>query len=475
MTSAPHRIPKADRVTVAPLPHSDGASQPQAAWTAAASVYTDGLKSAYATYGCLPKGTRATSLWCVPSAEATALVDARVAKIAAAQDDRAESEQAIYELSQVYGPRVVDFVLADLLRNQFQWGIEAIIEAMGRRRAATPEVVLALADFIGSQSFRSPIRKEATYALLQIGHPAIPILVSAMKNGKSAATRALTVFGDRVHPDLAEALKEGGNESVQADVLEALDEMQVYPKALMPAAISLIAFASHNVRYKAIRYLGHSGTQDTTVLTAILASLNLHRGVLNRTAVEAIGDLGIPSARANEVLRTIIREDKYEAASQALVSLGKIGGRDPESVALVVEVAKGETLEDHQYTAIEALGAMRPVSPEAIAVAIDYLDDQQLADDAERALEKMGQAAVPALLERVGSLWSEAKISQAMKILGRMGSPAKAALPTLRQASRHYLTSAEIRSDANLAIREIEGSLAKAPSVRVDWRSRGLR
>ncbi len=137
-------------------------------------------------------------------------------------------------------------------------------------------------------------------------------------------------------------------------------------------------------------------------------------------------------------------------------------------------------LQDEDYhvrwQALEALGKLGPDSAPAVPALIDALDDEYCRYRAIHVLGQIGSAAAPAVPMLVDRLTvtlanaeyrdRETEVAGIIWTLGRIGPPAMAALPVLRQALRD--ADSNIRYEAAHAVGELGAGAREAiPDLEV--------
>lgn len=216
-------------------------------------------------------------------------------------------------------------------------------KAIGRIRdgRAVPALVPLLHDTVKA------VREEAALALVQIGEPAVPSLLEALKH------EAWLV---RLH------------------AIEALGRMKA-KMAVEPLLFVLFNDRDAAVRTDAARALGEIG--DARAVEFLIRAMNDLD--VRPAAVEALGKIG--DAKALPALIDVVTGASKPAESRPLHGCGD--RYDEEMFAL--------------EAAVKALGQIRDEA--AMPVLIAALQNTFVREEAASALAKFGSAAVPALLE----------------------------------------------------------------------------
>lgn len=340
------------------------------------------------------------------------------------------------------GTDTISFLM-DILRGEKWQRRRGAAWALGELQepAAVPSLVEALGD-------ENPnVRKEAAFALVKIGRPAMPRLLKALRQGDSdlravvittlaqmrdpggvpdlitcledanwpqhedvricdLAARALEYIGTqearqavanwRQNGDLMSLSHEADRETnggTKFTVVQRLSERPV------PNLVTDLQDAEWSVRRDAVKYLGDTG--DPAVLPHLLKALKDGDNQVRWTAVQAVSNF-TPDAEIIQGLLAALRDEDClvcDAASEALARIG------PLAVPGLITALQDEN-PDVRGAAIEALG--RIGSEDVVAPLVACLEDtttprlenQRLCDMAAAALEAIGsEAALDALLK----------------------------------------------------------------------------
>jgi len=334
------------------------------------------------------------------------------------------------------------------------------------------------------------VRQVVPETLGEIGVPAVPTLMEALKNWdgdvRRAAAEALGKIGDlQAVPALIEALKDD-KEWVRWKVAEALGKIGD-PQAI-PALMEVLKDEDWRVRQAAADALGKIG--DRQAVPALLETLKDWYGDVSRAA-EALGEIGVPAVPA---LMEALKNWDWQVRWAAAWALGKIG--DLQAVPALMEALKDED-KDVRQTAAEALGkigvpavpalmealkdedwrvrqaAARALGeigdPQALPALIQALKDEYVREAVEEALGKIGVPAVPALIQALKD--DEYVRWAAVGALGKIGVPA---VPALMEALKDK--DKDVRKAAAGALRKIGDRQALPALLEAlkdeDWRVR---
>jgi HEAT repeat protein len=262
------------------------------------------------------------------------------------------------------------------------------------------------------------VRQAVPETLGEIGVPAVPTLMEALKNWdgdvRRAAAEALGKIGDlQAVPALIEALKDD-KEWVRWKVAEALGKIGD-PQAI-PALMEVLKDEDWRVRQAAADALGKIG--DRQAVPALLETLKDWYGDVSRAA-EALGEIGVPAVPA---LMEALKNWDWQVRWAAAWALGKIG--DLQAVPALMEALKDED-KDVRQTAAEALGKIGVPAVPALMEALKD-EDWRVRQAAARALGEIGDPqALPALIQALKDEYVREAVEEA---LGKIGVPAVPAL-----------------------------------------------
>jgi hypothetical protein len=159
------------------------------------------------------------------------------------------------------------------------------------------------------------------------------------------------------------------------------------------------------MRQLAVRALGRLKVNDDAVVNALVDSISDANHVVRTEAMSGVTRFGTKSARAVPALVAAFREKNF--GFLAASALGDIG---PNAKAAV------------------------PVLRTALPTAKDY--DKLTIAEALWKIERNAPLVVPPLIELLNDKYGPLRVAAA-RILGRIGTPAKAAVPILVEMARH--------------------------------------
>ena len=177
-------------------------------------------------------------------------------------------------------------------------------EAARRTEASKTLVTMgteAIDALIQGVSDESPqVREMSTWTLSEIGSPAarvVPVLISTLadpdENIRVVGSVALQNLGAPAVPYLIEALKAESAE-IRLNAAYALGEISTPLDTILPALIGTLTDPEWNVRRLVVRALVTIGSP---AVTPLIQALNSDDPDLRRMAARALGDIGTPEAR----------------------------------------------------------------------------------------------------------------------------------------------------------------------------------
>jgi HEAT repeat protein len=262
------------------------------------------------------------------------------------------------------------------------------------------------------------VRTGALHLLAEIGKPAVPSLIQALKQEKAALWACLVLA--EIGPDAADAVP------ALADAVRA----DTRPEIRREAALALGA-------------IGPASAKAVRVLTERLVDAD---SSVSSSAAYALGRIGPEAKAAVPALRKGVESSDPFVQTISAWSLAKIEPQDParRDIALKLLTAGLRSNQTRlRAAAARGLADLHP-APEAILPAIvEVLEggDRESAGQALEVLAALGEAGVPAL---TGALKREEIRPTVATILGHIGPPAKKAVPALAEI---------IKSDKNVRAR----------------------
>ena len=346
---------------------------------------------------------------------------------------------------------------------------------------AAPGLVRAL----GSQ--RLHVRIEAARALTKIGSPpesAIPALVAGLSDRSADARQAmatcLACFGEAAEPALWNLLPllADRDDSVCKAAAAALE--QIGPKAV-PALIELVR-ARDAQRLKAwVESMPRAPLQEPDVVIVPFQEVwnNLSWKVYDmldeqarlvagqQAALGVLGKLGPLASAAVPTMIEALADRHPGIQGAAIQALGQIGPEARSAVPNLTRMLLHSNV-SFREAAARALGnidqdwASNPAVPGVTAALVKELSNAGSSGQAAvQTLAVIGGAAVPALIEALGSKDRVAR-QNAARALGQIGGQAQSAVPALTRALQDE--NGWVREEAASALAKIEADLAEPPT-----------
>ncbi len=246
--------------------------------------------------------------------------------------------------------------------------------------------------FILDQSF------EAQQALNQIGEPAVPFLIPSLYEKDSLFNSAYV----KVWPSLPTILKS----RLEQPIL------------------------SGEVRKRAVVALRDMGQKARPAVAALTERLQDKLGSVRLHSAIALGNIGPDAKGAVPALRPFLKQ-KHTVRVYTANALWKIEHNAREVLPVLEQGVKEENA-PFRWAAAVFLGEMGPAAEAAIAAlrAASQAADKETASCAVQALAEISPSTVPILIEVLHDPDPGMRISAAVA-LGKVGSPAKEAIPAL--------------------------------------------
>jgi HEAT repeat protein len=267
------------------------------------------------------------------------------------------------------------------------------------------------------------VRLKKVAALGEKGKAAVPELIEALHDDDVKVRTAAGGALGRMGPDALAAvptLRDGQDENVwMAAVLQQMGE---------PAAVALgesLKDPNPIVRFNAARALQHVGPHTKAALPALTAALGDRDPEVREAVYVALRQIG-PEAR-EALVQAFRQEGKAYSRAEVIGALGKFG---PEAEAAIpdLEAALGD--DSLRLAAIQTLGTIGPAAKTTLpALEKAFKDkDPNIRRAALEAMGWIGQDSLPILL---AALKDDGLRAGAAAALGKIGRPARDAVPTL--------------------------------------------
>jgi HEAT repeat protein len=312
--------------------------------------------------------------------------------------------------------------------------LQCLKESGAAAKAAVPALIKTLAD----KQLDVGVRADAAWALMWIGvdaQSAIPVLENVLFNepdGPSGyCVRALREMGRPAVPILLKALKHPDVE-VRKEVAQDLQYVKPQPAEAIPALIEALRDA--DVRDKARTSLESFGEAAIPVLHHALSDADVHVRV---NVASVLLKIDKSNQAATNVAIACLKDPAPEVRHQAVSGLYDDAGAHQE---LTLDDYLILLNDEDWFVRSFALFALRNIGPpmtqDAMAALLEALDDPYNRDTAMQALGDLGPAASCAVPKLMTFLPGESE--DAVQALGNIGPPAKDALPVLRELAAKY-------------------------------------
>jgi HEAT repeat protein len=327
-----------------------------------------------------------------------------------------------------------------------------ILEKVGEM--ATPSLLAARR--------RGDIRlyRRCAAVLVRIGTPAAKGLVEALQENpeEQRIEVPLVRLGKIAVPALRDALNDDGVAEAAARVLGAMGASAV---DAVPDLIALLQKKQISIgaRREAARALGRIGEPPAEVVPALIAALKDRRMEVRIQAAEALGWIGPEAKEATPALAAATQDEEPKLARKACQALSFIA--DPAAAGPLFEVFQSNRAEvsDEAGLALWNLGAKAErVWPALLKMAQGPLEKTGAA---RNLLASYGPLVVPLLKDALRDE-EAARRETAAEILGRIGPPARPAVPELLAALRDKTSNVSLMSA--IALAEIDPTRA-TPAV----------
>jgi HEAT repeat protein len=408
----------------------------------------------------------------------------RLAALAALGRIGPAAEQAVRDLRKILGNE-----RNDELRRQAAWALGAIGPAA---RAALPD----LRDLLAHRSVN--VRVAAAEALWQVGQDAGPVVRILRDELKRAAP------GSHARGLVASALGRVGPPARAAlpDLLEVIKDPDAFCRSQAVLALGSLGPATEKsaqavvrtfqrdpqpyVRGNAAGVLQRYGPADAAAVGPLTSALQVQpqfirklgpqpfipteRGNATRTLVEALGRIGPPAAAAVDKIISLLRSPFTHPVvrAPAIEALGKIGPAAAKAIDTLVQSLNSSD-PGTRFQAAQALPRVDASGKEAVSKigALLLENNPHARDGALQALQAYGPRAAGALPQLL-QLFDQSADTGALRtrviaVLGRIGGPAKEAVPRLRERLNDPREAENVRLAAAGALWKIARSTEGIP------------
>lgn len=304
------------------------------------------------------------------------------------------------------------------------------------------------------------LHRRAAAVLVRLGAPAASAMAAALESKvrEQRVEAAFVRLGPSAVPALREALTEEKQCQAAAHVLGLIG-----PRAA-DAVADLIAILQRRqapvaLRSEAAFALGRIGEPASDIVPALIAALKDSSNEVREQAAEALGWIDPPAPEASRALAAALKDTNAKVAAKACQSLSFVGNR--EAAPILLAAFQGGRAE----VAIEAGWALWLLGPKAESVVPALLSAAQGPPDksgpARSLLASFGPRIAPILVKTLGD-GETARREAAADVLGRIGPPARTAVPALLATLKDR--SSAVALLAAMSVAEIDPTRS-APAV----------
>jgi HEAT repeat protein len=310
-------------------------------------------------------------------------------------------------------------------------------------------------------------RQTCVYVLGEIGDKAelaVPALIVLLRGIQKStrtetsvelsfrATEALGRIGEPAVPALITQLRDK-DPDIRKNAAWALRKMGPRAQAAVPALCEMSKDNNADLRRFAVAALGKIGPAASGAVPALIARLQDPDGVIRRYASWSLGCIGRPAKDAVPALIAMLKDKEKEARESATWALGKIGLDAKAAVPALIKTAKKDR--DHGLAA-EALGRIGADARAAVPTLVELLDQSSAEARIRIALAHWRitgheETAVKVLTAALTDEQSAVRCDAA-DALGEMGPKARAAVPALIALMKR--TTSDDRSQDREAARQ---------------------
>jgi HEAT repeat protein len=304
------------------------------------------------------------------------------------------------------------------------------------------------------------LHRRAAAVLVRIGAPAAPGLVAALKDNPKEQRIEVTLvrLGKAAVPALREVLSDEKQAESAAHVLGLIGP----PAAeAVPDLIALLQRRSFPTaaREEAAFALGRIGEPNAEIVPALVVALKDGKMEVRRQGADALGWIGPAAGEAVPALVAALKDDEPEVAKKACQALSFVGEASATSALLEAFQSDRTEIVVAAGRALWRLGAKaEAVLPALLSLAQGPLDKTE---GARNLLASFGPLTVPILMNALGDD-EAARRETAAEVLGRIGPPARPAVPALIAALKDKSSSVSLISA--IALAEIDPTRA-GPAV----------
>lgn len=317
------------------------------------------------------------------------------------------------------------------------------VAALSRMGADAKDASAALASRLDDAD--PEVRATAIAALEGLGQFATPALAQSHENGSSLARKnagaLLEMVEDEFQPRVPVLVNELREEDWSTQATRARGRLEHL--SVIELTRILRSGEDDTTRYHAVSALGRKGAEARPALSDLAAIVRQpeEAHAMRIIAAWSLGQMGPAAKGAEGVLLSALETDPYFAVrAHCAQSIGKIGCDSPAAVEALIRSLADENATLRGACAISLWRIGEKATP--AAAALTAMLEAERADKIEKyfaaaALGAIGRDAAPAVAQLTALLsdnYPDLRGAAAFA-LGRIGTPAKSAIPELRKAS----------------------------------------
>jgi HEAT repeat protein len=252
---------------------------------------------------------------------------------------------------------------------------------------------------------------------------AIPDLVTALRswsaNVAQAAFRMLNLVGPLAVPDLADALSNGEDTTDKIHMMRVLARIGPNAASAVPGLTRALGSQFLQARIAAAETLGNIGPPAATAVPALVAGLADPFAHGRQAMAACLARIGAAAEPAIPALLPLLADRESRVREAAAAALERIG---PKTVPALIELAQTRDVQRLKAWIESMIGVSQwHTKPKPDIVVTEP----------RKILVNLSWAAYDIMEERASL---EAAQEAALRVLGRLGSAASAAVPTVTEA-----------------------------------------
>ncbi|HLJ94892.1 MAG TPA: HEAT repeat domain-containing protein, partial [Gemmataceae bacterium] len=343
---------------------------------------------------------------------------------------------------------------------------DPIIDALGRAGAEAKDALPALLRTLQDDSTDTVLAGRIGSVIEQIaGSEGVEGLVktygSATRTTRPRIQQALAHAGPAGAAHVAKLLDDP-DQAVRGMAIRILGRPGRETAEFVPALIKAVKDKDSYVRREAVRAMGQIGSPAQAAIPALKELLKSEPPIDRIAVAEALAYVEPHSPAAVSALVELVKEPDNSVRRQAIQALGRIGPKEP-AVQKVLSEAVGSADAELRMDAALAMAYMGGQAKEVLPVLLDVIQTRNhpLRIRALEAVARLGPPSEMTLSALVRGLWEEgASRIKASEVLGRMGSAAKSAVPSLRELLK--VADLDSRLAAAVALWKIDHQAAES-------------